>query len=47
MLVKIQETAGEIVTDIAAVAGTNDAPLLAPAVASGLAPNRRTPQMWA
>lgn len=47
VLVKIQETEGGIVTDIAMVPGTNDAPLLAPAVERHVAVFRRAPTLLA
>lgn len=47
VLVKIQETEGGIVTDIAMVPGTNDAPLLAPAVERHVAVFGRAPTLLA
>jgi IS5 family transposase len=47
VLVKIQETEGGIVTDIAAVAGTSDAPLLVPAVERHIAVFGRAPALLA
>jgi len=47
VLVKIQETEGGIVTDIATVPGTNDAPLLGPAVERHVAVFGRAPTLLA